>query len=271
VDRRLAGDGVNAQDSSPFSSPMVIISYQPVVSLLRALGVVTQASGFLIFDVSAYLHVVSAGTRWTAIAGNGAYRSVNRVLLSTTDPRYSNSGGMFAAIAYSAQDGNDPFNGVKPGDRYLTVIRECFAGQGSMDTHTPDLLTQFLTDGMGREPMAMVYESDYIHAKLTDQAYLPPGLEVLYPTPDVIPDNTFVSWTSAGNKMTGLLARDPVLAVLAERHGYRTSQDAVRFVREMADKGITVPGLGPLPAGLQIAALPAAASFQELIDAVTPG
>jgi hypothetical protein len=271
VQQVLTRKGVDAQVASPVSSPMVIITYPPIVALLKTLGLVRETDGSLIFNVSAYLRVVNAGLRWSDIPGNSTYRSANKILLWTTNPRFSNSGGMFAAIASSAQLGDNPVTSVHPSDPYLSVIRKCFTEQGNMPTHTPDLLNLFLTDGMDRYPMILDYENDYIHSKLTDQGYLPPGLELLYPNPTVIADKTFVSWTGVGQRMINLLRTDKALISLEERDGYRTSHDNVRFVRDMAAKGIIVPNLDRLPPGLQIAPLPTDSNLQALINAVANG
>jgi Bacterial extracellular solute-binding protein len=270
IEQRLTGDGVGAQDSSPFSSPMVIVTYQPIVDLLKTLGVVKTVDKILIFDVNKYLQVVAADQRWTDIPGNGTYPSKNRILVWTTDPKYANSGGMFAAIASSAQLNGDPVTTVRPTDPYLTLVQKCFVEQGSMATHTPILLEQFLTDGMDRYPMGMFYEKDYISTRLNDQGALGQGAVLMYPNPDVIPDNTFVWWTDAGRRLNSLLQNDRVLVDLEERAGYRTSNDNVRFVRDMAGKGITVPNLDSPPTGLQIAPLPTDDNLQKLINAVEP-
>lgn len=271
VVRKLTAAGLNPHKSNPFSSPMVILTYDPIVKLLKTLGVVTQANGITIFDVSKYLDVVKAGRQWTSIKGSQTYPSHSRILLGTTDPRFSNSGGMFAAIAYSAQTkDHHPPTDPQPGDPLVAVIRDCFSEQGSMNTHTPDLIRQFVTDGMDAYPMVMAYEDDYIQARLSGLAGPKSGITVMYPNPDVIADNTLVSWTPQGNKMTALLTT-PTMAAAEEQHGYRTSGDSSGFVSYMTAKGITVPNLNALSASLQFANLPTDTSLQELINEVVPG
>jgi hypothetical protein len=268
VVQELTKDGLDPHKSNPFSSPMVIITYDPIVALLEKIGVATQVGGLTIFNVRKYLSVVKSGMRWTDIAGNSAYPNQSLILLRTTDPRFSNSGGMFAAIAYAAQNNNDPVTDMRPGAPLLPVIRESFAEQGSMNTHTPDLLQEFLTEGMDAYPMAMIYESDYIYTRL--QLGPKSGITAMYPDPDVISDNTLVSWTPKGNMLTTLLT-SPAMAVFEERHGYRTSSDSDDFVSYMKAKGITVPSLDRFNPGLQFAGMPTEASLQALIADVVPG
>jgi hypothetical protein len=273
--QELTAAGRNAHKSNPFSSPMVIITYTDIVSVLKAAGIATTVkcgcsiNGITIFDIRKYLKAVSAGTRWTGIKGNGTYRNRSRILLATTNPLFSNSGGMFTAIAYAALNNDDPFTGLRPNDSSLAVIRQCFAELGNLDTHTPDLLRQFLTEGEDAIPMAMVYESDYVFTKLSGQAGLNPKLTVMYPNPDVISDNTLVSWTPRGNKLTSLLT-SPAMQSFEERHGYRTSGDSTSFVAYMKARHITVPDLGSYNVGLQFVSLPSSADLQQLIYAVFP-
>ena len=203
--QKLAKEGVDARKFQPFSSPMVIMTYKPIVALLKKIHVVTQFNGITIFNVRAYLKVVSSGKRWTDIPGNTAFPNRGRILVSTTNPKLSNSGGMFAAIAYAAQNNGDPVRNLRPRDPRLAVIRRCFAELGNLNSHTPDLLQQFLIEGMDGDPMALVYESDYIFTRLSGQAGPGSALTAMYPDPDVISDNTLVSWTPAGNRLTSLL------------------------------------------------------------------
>jgi hypothetical protein len=268
--QELTADGLNAHKSNPFSSPMVIITHQPIVDALWRLGIVTKVRNIDVFDVSKYLHVVSIGERWSDIAKNKAYLSNSRILVATTNPLLSNSGGMFTAIAYAAQNNDDPFTDLQPHDQKLAVIRQCFAELGNLDTHTPDLLRHFLTEGIDAYPMAMVYESDYIFTRLSGQSGLNSDLRVMYPNPDVISDNTLVSWTQRGNAFTSLLT-SPTMQAFEERHGYRTSGDSSGFVDYMKEKGIYVPNLNIYDRKLQFASLPSSASLQTLINAVFPG
>jgi hypothetical protein len=261
-------DHLDPHKTTPFSSPMVIITYSPIVQLLEQIHVVTMDNGIAIFNVLKYLAVVHSGVRWAGIKGNYTYLSQRPILVATTDPRFSNSGGMFAAIAYAAQNGDDPVTDLNPG--YLSVIKQSFAELGSMDTHTPDLVQQFLTEGMDALPMAMVYEDDYVFAKLSGEVGPGSQIMVMYPDPDVISDDTLVSWTPGGNKMTSLLT-SPAMVSFEEEHGYRTSRDSSGFVNYMAPRGIKVPSLNSYDPSLQFVSLPTETSLKALINAVVPG
>jgi hypothetical protein len=268
VIQKVTEAGLSPQVTIPFWSPMVIITYTPIVKLLEQIHVVTKVRGIAIFNVLAYLDVVRSGELWANIPGNTTYPSQSPILVSTSNPQDSNSGGTLAAIAYAAQHSDKPVGALKPDDPYLKVIRQCFTEQGNMDTHTPYLISQFLTSGMDDTPMAMIYESDYIFTKLSGEAG--PQVTVMYPDPDVISDNTLVSWSPSGEKLTNLLTTLP-MTHFEEEHGYRTPIDSNDFMKYMATKGITVPSVNSYNPGLQFVPLPTAPNLQALINATFPG
>lgn len=259
---------VKAIRTIPFSSPMAIIAYDPVIALLKKIGVVSTVGRLTIFHVAAYLREVKSGMLWSDIPGNTAYPVQSPILLQTTDPQRSNSGGMFAAIAYAAQSGSLTAP-PRQGDSRLTVIRKSFEAQGELQTHTPFLLQLFLTQGMTGCPMALVYENDALTIK-QQLADVRTGVTVMYPDPDLIADNTLFSWTSAGDALTALL-QTPRLQDFEKQHGYRTSSDLTDFASYMASRGITVPSLNPASPGLKVVPMPTAVTLQALINMVAPG
>jgi hypothetical protein len=246
---------------------MVIVTYKPIVALLTKLGIASVKNGITVFDVAKYLRVFASGERWSDIPGNTSYPNRSRILLWTTNPKQANSGGMFAAIAYAAQgnSGGAP-ESVGPSDRYVPVIRDLLTELGSLEPHSPFLLNKFLSSGMGEYPMAMVYESYYLSAVLHHTAQ-DPNLTVMYPTPDVEPDETVTSWTTDGGKLITAL-KSKQLTTDAEAYGYRTVADKADFVKYMKARGIDVPDLDNLANTLQFVPLPTEAVLEELINAV---
>jgi hypothetical protein len=153
----------------------------------------------------------------------------------------------------------------------VPVIRTFYTELGSLETHTPDLLRDFLTMGIAGRPMAMVYESDYLSAKLTNEIPGNSDITVMYPNPDVISEHTLVSWTPKGDRLLNALLTNPTIGKYEETHGYRTSQDANGFVGYMATRGITVPSVNALSRNLQFARLPTESNLLALINAVAAG
>jgi hypothetical protein len=278
IEHALDAQGADVENSTQISTPMVILTDRSIVDLLLPSGLVTDEGGFLVFHVERYLaEVVSRGMRWKDIPHNLSYSNDNQILVSTTDPGESNSGGMFAAIASFVTNNNTPIKDVRPDDTSLDVVINCFKAQGSMADHTPKLLSRFLTVGTSRYPMAMVYERDYLATLLLHPEEVPPHMVAMYPTPTVISDETLVQWkprnarSGRAAKVVELLNHDPILLKLEEQSGARTANDRNQFVADMAAKDIKVPDLAALPTGLQVASLPSDAVLQKLIAAIEKG
>lgn len=92
---------------TPFQSPMAIATFEPIVALLRAYGVVHKGTGdYDVLDVAKYLELAKAGTRWDQLPGNTACPARKNVLVTTTDPRESNSAAMYLSIVSLVVNGN---------------------------------------------------------------------------------------------------------------------------------------------------------------------
>jgi hypothetical protein len=86
-----------ARTYAPFSTPMAVATFTPIVDLLTQAGVV--APGSTTFDVQRYLELAGSGTRWDQLPGNTTFPARKDVLLSKTAPCQSNSAIMYLGIA----------------------------------------------------------------------------------------------------------------------------------------------------------------------------
>ncbi|MFD0475846.1 three-helix bundle dimerization domain-containing protein [Nonomuraea thailandensis] len=96
---------------TPFSSPMAIATFQPIADLLTEAGVVRQGQ-VPAFDVGRHLDLVTRGTKWEQLDGSTAYPVDKDVLISTTDPRTSNSAAMYLAITSYVANGGKVVHGA---------------------------------------------------------------------------------------------------------------------------------------------------------------
>ncbi|MEV6521443.1 hypothetical protein AB0M43_05770 [Longispora sp. NPDC051575] len=251
---------------SPFASPMAVASYTRIVELLRRVGVAElQPDGTWVFDVSAYLRLVAAKTRWSQISGNTTYPNPNRVLLATTNPAYSNSAEMFVAIASHVLNGGEVIADEAAADRVLPQIAPCFAAQGNLPVKTADLFREFL---VGRDlgpavPMALVYENDFTAGRITDPGAMTNDMVLLYPRPNILPAHVFTPLTPVGEKLGRLLNSDPDLQRMARnRWGYRTNTGD--YPADMAQHGLTVART------LTTVNPPKGHLLERLVDAIVP-
>jgi hypothetical protein len=239
-----------ARTYAPFSSPMAIATFQPIADLLTQAGVVRGNT----FDVQRYLQLT--GTRWDELPNNTAFPARKNVLLSTTEPCQSNSAAMYLGIAsYSAN--NDAI--VTDPAPVLPAMKALFRDQGYLPPSSETLFEDYLSSGMGRVPMGVVYEAQYLSEQLKPNPLLPDGSVLLYPSPTIFSRHTLVPLTPAGDQVGRLLETNPDLQRLAARYGFRT-QDP----RQLTDV-VAARGLPPLPTLVDVVEPPSYDTLEAML------
>ncbi len=227
-----------ARTYAPFSSPMAVATFAPIVDLLTQAGVVAPAGST--FDVRRYLELAAEGTRWDQLPGNTAFPARKDVLLSTTQPCQSNSAAMYLGIASYVANA-DAVVADPAGAAALTpAVQPLFRDQGYLPPTTEVLFEDYLSAGMGRVPMALVYEAQYLAEALSADPVLPVDGRLLYPVPTIFSRHTLVPLTPAGERVGELLTADPQLASLAAQHGFRPT-DPRAFAEAIRARGLPEP------------------------------
>ena len=252
VSRNLTHAGVPAYEY-PFNvAPLVIVTWSWVARKLEQEGVVQEESKIYVFNVARYLHLMipaaSIPVRKDCRSRPGtldAPLATTGPALTTTNPRRSSSGSMFATTEYHVLLNNNNIRITEPLQSCIvTAIRQNLSIE---DSHTSDLMQDFINSN-GVIKMAAVYENDYLYDKIN--GFAPTGVVMMYPNPDIISHDTLVAWDRVGYKQVDALASTG-MKNLMEQDGYRPSGDASGFVNAMAKKGYTVPSLERPPVGLQ--------------------
>ncbi|SEG95974.1 hypothetical protein SAMN05444920_109218 [Nonomuraea solani] len=221
---------------TPFSSPMAIATFQPIADLLTKAGVVKQ-DAVPAFRIGRHLELVTTDTKWDQLAGNSVYPVDKNILISTTDPRTSNSAAMYLAINSYVANGGKVVHGASEEKTVLPLVTRLFTGQGYTDNTSEGPFNEYLTVGMGPSPMVWIYESQFIDA--ATQGRLKPGMVLMYPSPTVLSKHTLVPLNADGDRVGRLLSTDPQLQRLAAEHGFR-SGDTGRFAQVAADHKVRV-------------------------------
>ncbi|MET7770609.1 three-helix bundle dimerization domain-containing protein [Nocardia sp. NPDC005366] len=243
---------------TPFSSPMAIATFQPIVDLLTPAGVVKPGATPTI-DMARYLELVRANTEWAQLPDNTAYPVRKNILVTTTDPRTSNSAAMYLSIASFVANDNAIVQGTPAEQAVLPTVAKLFVGQGYTENTTEGPFQEYLTSGMGASPMALIYEAQFVEA--TARGQIKPGMVLAYPSPTVLSKHTLVPLRGGGDTIGRLLTDDPALRELAARHGFRTG-DAAQFAS--ATRGV------PLAAELiDVVETPTYETLEHLLDGVT--
>ena len=215
ADRLLAGRP-GTVPLTPFSSPMVIATYAPIVDVLRRAGVVHGTT----FDVHRYLDLVARGTRWDRLPGNTAFPARKDVLVSTTEPCESNSAAMYVSVAGYVADGDTVPATPAAAAALVPRMRPLFDRQGYLSSTSETLFDDYVSAGMGKTPMALVYEAQFL-ARRIQGGPLPEGAVQLDLDPTVFSRHTLVPLSDNGRRVGELLASDPRLLDLAAEYGFR--------------------------------------------------
>ncbi|MFI7145729.1 three-helix bundle dimerization domain-containing protein [Nonomuraea sp. NPDC050022] len=221
---------------TPFSSPMAIATFQPIADLLTKAGVVKQGP-VPTFSIGRYLELVTTDTKWDQLTGNSDYRVDKNILISTTDPRTSNSAAMYLAITSYVANGSKVVHGATAEKNVLPLVTQLFTSQGYTDNTSEGPFNEYLTVGMGPSPMVWIYEAQFVDAATRGQ--IKPGMVLMYPSPTVMSKHTLVPLNASGDRVGRLLSTDSQLQRLAAEHGFR-SADAADFAKVAADHKVSV-------------------------------
>ncbi|MFC4852244.1 hypothetical protein [Actinophytocola glycyrrhizae] len=203
-----------------FSTPMAVATFRPIVAVLTRAGVVVKASdGADVLDIAALLDLARRGVTWDQLAGNVEYPARKTVLLSTTDPQDSNSAIMYLSIASQVANGGAIVTTPAQVEAVLPDLCRLVFDQGNKPETSQVLFDNYLVDGMGRTPMALVYEAQY--DTTAPAPSLGPDNVLVHPRPTVYSRHTLIPLTAEGRAVGQALRDDPELVRLAEEHGFR--------------------------------------------------
>jgi hypothetical protein len=226
---------------TPFQSPMAVATFEPIVQLLTANGVVRNGpGGEPVLDVTKYLELANAGTRWDQLPGNTAFPARKNLLITTTDPRDSNSASMYLAIMSFVANGNAVVSTEEAENRLAPQMAKLFLEQGYTQNSSEGPFEDYLAAGMGKTPLALIYESQFLDRQLRGDGSIRPDMRLLYTAPTVYSKHTLVPLSPNGDRVGQLLTTDPGLGRLAATFGFRTN-DSRNFTQVVTEHKIAVP------------------------------
>jgi hypothetical protein len=234
--QKLMGTLGLQEDIPLFSTPMAVATFRPVATALRRANIIQQgANGKDVLDIAALLAAARDGMTWDRLPGNREYTPHKAVLLSTTDPQDSNSAIMYLSIASQVANGGAIVTTPSQVSAVLPDLCRLIFYQGDKPETSQVLFDNYLVDGMGRTPMALIYESQYL-TKAPSPA-LTPDNEVLYPRPTVYSRHTLIPLSDNGRAVGKALRDDRELVELAAEHGFRPEKSTTAVA---ADRPVDV-------------------------------
>ncbi len=212
-----------------FFTPMAVASWKTLIPVLQASGLVAQKDGaFFIIDMGKLVDMMRKGTRWKDLPGNTAYSVGKSVLVTSTDVRKSNSGGMYLALAAYLANGNNVVeneaDAAKVGESMVTL----FSRQGFQESSSAGPFEDYTAMGIGKAPLVMIYEQQFLEYVLAHPKPNP-DMVLLYPAPTILSKHTMVAISDNGARFAQVMTNNPKIDAIAQRYGFRTQDSSGLF------------------------------------------
>lgn len=247
------------RDSIPlFSTPMAVATFRPVATALKRANIIQPSSnGEDVLDVAALLDVATNGTTWDELPGNREFTPHKAILLSTTDPQGSNSAIMYLSIASQVANGGAIVTTPQQVQKVLPDLCRLIFYQGDKPETSQVLFDNYLVDGMGRTPMALIYEAQYLTQAPNQKPTLTDDNVILYPRPTVYSRHTLIPLNDNGTAVGEALRDDQALVRLAAEHGFRPEKATTAPTTERPVDVVESPSFDVLETMLSALAPPA--------------
>lgn len=224
--------------SSPFYSPMVIASWQPVAKILVANGM-AKPLGDRTFgvDMAKLTDTMLAKKRWKDLKGAEAYDVSRGVLVSTTDLRRSNSAAMYLALTSYAKNG-DVVTDRTSAEALARQLSELFKRQGYQENYVNGNFDDYVAIGIGKTPMAFIYEYQLVSYALAKKG-VAADMVLIYPQPTIVNKVVFIATNERSRALADLLANNAELQRIGVEYGFRIA-DTQAFMAAVKPTGLAV-------------------------------
>ena len=250
-----------AAQVSPFFTPMVIASWEPIAKILVVNGLAKAMSPKVYgVDMAKLTAAMLAKKKWKDFKDAAGYDVGRSVLVSTTDLRRSNSGAMYLALTSNALVG-DVVTDRAAAQQVALKLAELFKRQGYQENYVNGNFDDYVAIGIGKTPMAFIYENQLVNYALAKKG-VGADMVLMYPLPTIVNKVVFVSLNERAKALGELLAADEQLQGIAVEYGFRIA-DTERFVAAVKATGLAVE-----PRVVQVVDPPSFEIMGEMIDTV---
>jgi hypothetical protein len=252
---------VPATQSSPFFTPMVIASWEPIAKILVANGIAKPLSPKVYgVDMAKLTELMLKKKRWKDFKDAGAYDVSRSVLVSTTDVRRSNSAAMYLALTSHALLGDVVTDRATAQATAMKLV-ELFKRQGYQENYVNGNFDDYVAIGIGKTPLAFIYENQLVSYALAKKG-VAADMVLLYPQPTIVNKVVFIATNERSKALADLLSNNAELQGIAVEYGFRIA-DTQRFVNTVQATGLAVE-----PRLTQVVDPPAFEIMAEMIDTV---
>lgn len=225
---------------SVFYTPMVVASFKPIVDILVANGLASRQGGIFTLDVKKYLAAVANDVHWDQLKNASAYPVDKSIVITSTDVRTSNSAAMYLSLASYVANGDNIVQSRPEATAILPLMTQLFLKQGFVSSTSEQPFDDYLTIGVGKSPLVMIYEAQFVARAASHDGSIRPDMVLLYPQPTVLSKHTFVPLTANGDRLGKALTTDAKLVQLEVEYGFRTGSPAA-FSAFTRGHGVHVP------------------------------
>ncbi len=247
---------------SPFHTPMVIASWEPIAKILVDNGIAKQLQPKVYgIDMDKLTQTMIARKRWKDLKNAGAYDVSRSVLVSTTDVRRSNSAAMYLALTSIALNG-DMVTDRETARKAAHMLAELFKRQGYQESYVNGNFDDYISQGIGKTPMAWIYENQIVSHALAKKG-VGADMVLIYPQPTIINKVVFIATNERAKSLGTLLSTNSDLQSVAVEYGFRIP-DAERFAQSVKATGLAIE-----PRLSNVIDPPSFEIIGEMIDVVT--
>lgn len=224
-----------------FSTPLALASWKALVPVFEKNGIAKMsgpAHGDFYLDKA--LLLMQKSTRWNELKDNSVFDVKKSFLVNTPDLRTSNTGVLYIATLAYIQNNNEVPQDIAKAEALAEGLSPLITRQGFQEGTLAGPFEDYIGQGMGKAPLVLVYESQFIEAKRAGK--LRDTHILLYPQPGLVLKHVFIGKTEAGKRLGELLSTNPGMQEIAAQYGFRTNDPAV-FALEAKSMGLDAPEL----------------------------
>jgi hypothetical protein len=253
---------ITVAQSSPFFTPLVIASWEPIAKILVANGLAKPLSERIYgVDMAKLTALMLDKKRWKDLKDASAYDVGRSVLVSTTDVRRSNSAAMYLALTSQAVNG-DIVTDRATAQKVAARVAELFKRQGYQENYVNGNFDDYVSIGIGKTPMAFLYENQMVHYALNKKG-VQPSMVLIYPQPTIVNKVVFVAVSERARALADLLGSHSELQRIGVEYGFRIADSGV-FMQAVKPTGLAVE-----ERLTQVVDPPAFEVMAEMIDVVS--
>lgn len=209
------------------NTPIVFYSWQPVVEVLMAQGIVTKTGDtYYVSDPLQLLSLVEQQVTWQSLCqdtANPVSKNSNPVSIISVDPVRSSPGVTFYGWIARVLDPQNRTGDITA--ETLQKLRELYKFSGFLGFAPVDLFDQYLRIGMGSYPLIVDYEKSLIDWAISNPARyatVKDRIVTLYPEPTIWNSHCVISFSEAGDLFVKALQTNQRIQQIAfERYGFR--------------------------------------------------